>query len=80
MENMRKTLVGRENLELSAIDAISGGCILNVIKCRSCNNVDISLDISKCNTLQGALGNHFKPEVLDGNNMYILLYIGQGKS
>ena len=51
---------------------------INAIQCGSCLNVttkvqvnlDLRLEICKCNTLLGALGNYFGSEVLDGENMF----------
>ena len=58
---------------------------INVIQCGSCLNVttkvqvnlDLRLEICKCNTLLGALGNYFGSEVLDGENMFFCCMCSQ---
>ena len=60
------------------LDAIFGGTTFNAVKCSECSNItskvepflDLSLEISKSRTLQGALASHFGAEVLTGENMF----------
>ena len=60
------------------LDAIFGGTTFNAVKCSEWSNItskvepflDLSLEISKSRTLQGALASHFGAEVLTGENMF----------